>query len=73
MLNLGWRPTFQGRDLRCEVHLLDFQGDLYGKELRVEFRHRLRAEQTFQGIDALKAQLAIDEAQTRDWLVDQHG
>ncbi|MDB4896504.1 MAG: riboflavin kinase/FMN adenylyltransferase [Firmicutes bacterium] len=73
MLNLGWRPTFQGRDLRCEAHLLDFQGDLYGKELRVEFLHRLRTEQTFKGIDALKAQLAMDEAQTRDWLVDQHG
>jgi riboflavin kinase / FMN adenylyltransferase len=67
MLNLGWRPTFQGRDLRCEVHLLDFSGDLYGKELRVEFLQRLRGEQAFQGIGALKAQLAQDEAGAREY------
>lgn len=72
MLNLGWRPTFAGRDLRCEVHLFDFAGDLYGKELRVEFLHRLRGEQTFQGIDALKAQLAVDEAAARARLL-HHG
>jgi riboflavin kinase/FMN adenylyltransferase len=65
MLNLGWRPTFQGRDLRCEAHLFDFQGDLYGRELRVEFLHRLRGEQQFQGIDALVAQLKADEAAAR--------
>lgn len=72
MLNLGWRPTFQGSDLRLEVHLFDFQGDLYGQELRVEFLHRLRGEQAFQGLDALKAQLAADEAAVRAYLV-QHG
>ncbi len=68
MLNLGLRPTFQGSDLRCEVHLLDFSGDLYGRELRVEFLHRLRGEQAFQGIEALRAQLAADEAATRAYL-----
>lgn len=72
MLNLGWRPTFQGKDLRCEVHLLDFAGDLYGRELRVEFLHRLRGEQPFQGIEALVRQLTADEAATREYL-EQHG
>lgn len=72
MLNLGWRPTFDGRDLRCEVHLFDFQGDLYGREVRVEFRHRLRGEQPFAGIEALKAQLKTDETAARAYL-EQHG
>jgi riboflavin kinase/FMN adenylyltransferase len=57
--NLGVRPTLgAGRSL--EVHLLDFTGDLYGKCLRVGFVARLRAEQKFDGIDALKAQIARD-------------
>jgi riboflavin kinase/FMN adenylyltransferase len=72
MLNLGWRPTFQGRDLRCEAHLFDFTGDLYGKEVRVDFLHRLRGEQQFQGIDALVAQLKADEAAARAYL-ETHG
>jgi riboflavin kinase / FMN adenylyltransferase len=72
MLNLGWRPTFNGRDLRCEAHLFDFAGDLYGKEVRVAFRHRLRGEMAFQGIDALKAQLAADEVAAREYL-QTHG
>lgn len=72
MLNLGRRPTFQGEELRCEIHLFDFQGDLYGRELRVEFLTRIRSEQTFSGIDALKAQLAQDEAEARAHLA-AHG
>jgi len=72
MLNLGWRPTFEGRDLRCEAHLFDFQGDLYGRELRVELLHRLRGEKTFAGLDALKAHLAEDEQAARAYL-SHHG
>ncbi len=57
--NLGVRPTLgAGRSL--EVHLLDFMGDLYGKSLRVGFVARLRAEQKFESLDALKAQIARD-------------
>lgn len=69
MLNLGRRPTFQGVELRCEVHLFDFEGDLYGKELRVEFLHRLRGEQAFKGIDALREQLQADETAARGYLL----
>jgi len=68
MLNLGRRPTFQGTSLRCEVHLFDFSGDLYGRELRVDFLQRLRGEQAFAGIEELKAQLAHDEAAARAFL-----
>ncbi|MGE5675185.1 MAG: bifunctional riboflavin kinase/FAD synthetase [Mycobacterium leprae] len=69
MLNLGMRPTFQGADLRCEAHLFDYHGDLYGRTLKVEFLHRLRGERPFAGIDALKAQLAVDEQAARAYLL----
>jgi riboflavin kinase / FMN adenylyltransferase len=66
--NLGWRPTVGGKDLRLEAHLFDFGGDLYGKHLRVAFIERLRPEQRFAGLDALKAQIAADCAQARQLL-----
>ena len=46
------------------MHLLDFDGDLYGEHLRVFFRDRLRNEQKFDSIEALKAQLEKDRART---------
>jgi riboflavin kinase/FMN adenylyltransferase len=48
-----------------EIHLLDFQGDLYGQRLRVDVLARLRDEEKFESIEALKAQLSQDELQTR--------
>ncbi len=58
--NLGHRPTFGGGGVLLEVHLLDFEGDLYGKELQVEFVDYLRPEKKFDGLDSLKAQIAAD-------------
>jgi riboflavin kinase/FMN adenylyltransferase len=58
--NFGNRPTFDGGDVVLEVHLFDYAGDLYGRHLRVRLLHHLRAEQKFDGIDALKAQIAAD-------------
>jgi riboflavin kinase / FMN adenylyltransferase len=66
--NLGWRPTVGGKDLRLEAHLFDFSGDLYGKHLRVAFIERLRPEQRFAGLDALKAQIAADCQKAREIL-----
>jgi riboflavin kinase/FMN adenylyltransferase len=63
--NLGRRPTFDGRTLLLEVHLLDDGGDLYGQRLRVAFHARLRGERKFSGIDELKAQIARDCEQAR--------
>lgn len=63
--NFGRRPTFDGRSLLLEVHLLEGGGDLYGQRLRVAFRHRLRGERKFAGIDELKAQIARDCDQAR--------
>ena len=65
MANLGRRPTFDGRTLLLEVHLLDGGGDLYGQRLRVAFHARLRGERKFSGIDELKAQIARDCEQAR--------
>ncbi len=60
MMNIGVRPTFGGAEQRLEVHVLDFEGDLYGRRLHVEFVQRLRAEQRFDGPEALAEQLSED-------------
>ena len=70
MANVGYRPTVNGRELRFEVNLFDFSGDLYGQEVQVKFWHFLRGEQKFGGLDELKAQLALDEQNARERLVD---
>jgi riboflavin kinase/FMN adenylyltransferase len=59
--NVGRRPTFKDDDpALAEAHLLDFEGDLYGRRLELSFEERLRAEQRFPGPDALRAQIARD-------------
>jgi riboflavin kinase / FMN adenylyltransferase len=59
--NLGVRPTIAGvPKLLLEVHVLDFNGDLYGKHVHVEFLHKIRVEQKFESLDALKARIAQD-------------
>lgn len=63
--NLGVRPTFEGHTLRIEAHVLDFDGDLYGRSLELAFVARLRDEQRFDGVPALVAQLARDVAAAR--------
>ncbi|MGX9686572.1 riboflavin biosynthesis protein RibF [Deinococcus wulumuqiensis] len=65
MANVGWRPTVEGRERRFEVHLFDYQGDLYGEELQVRFVARLRGEQKFSGLDELRAQLGRDAEAAR--------
>src|SRR6185312_13418819 len=65
--NLGTRPTFNaGRSV--EVHLFDFDGDLYDKTLRVGFMHRIRGEQRFSGIEELKRQIKHDADRARELL-----
>jgi riboflavin kinase / FMN adenylyltransferase len=65
-VNVGVRPTFQtGRGLLVEAFLLDFSGDIYGRELRLEFLERLRGERRFDDIDALVEQMHRDVEDTR--------
>ena len=64
--NVGTRPTVNnGTDITVEACLLDFEGDLYGKTLRLEFFEHLRDEVRFDSLDALKAQIAADAEATR--------
>ena len=63
--NLGCRPTFDGSSPSLEVHLLDFDSDLYGRELEVTFRQMLREERKFSGPDELREQIERDVAAAR--------
>ncbi len=65
MANVGRRPTLGGGEMRLEVHLLGFAGDLYGEEVRVTFLKRLREEARFPTLEALRAQLQKDLEATR--------
>lgn len=65
-INVGRRPTFHTDGTRLvEAHLLDFDGDLYGQRAAVRFTARLRGEVRFDGVDALRAQLARDVEEAR--------
>ncbi|PWT71018.1 MAG: riboflavin biosynthesis protein RibF [Bacteroidetes bacterium] len=61
MMNIGFRPTLNGTRRMYEVNIFDFDQSIYGKHLRVFLKKFLRAEQKFNGLDALKAQLALDK------------
>lgn len=63
--NIGTKPTFGGSAVTVEVHLLDWSGDLYGQEVRVEFLERLRAERRFASVSELTAQIQRDIAEAR--------
>ncbi len=65
VVSLGTRPTINGTDPLLEVHLFDFDGDLYGRYLNVDFVQRLRDEQKFDSLDALVAQMHRDAAAAR--------
>ena len=63
--NLGFRPTFAEADFSIEVHLFDFDGDLYGERVRVAFVDRVRDEQKFADAEALVARIRTDVAHVR--------
>ena len=69
-INIGRRPTFyeHAEQSLLEAHLIDFDGDLYGEEVRVEFVSFVRSERKFAGIDELAAQLATDVEHVRHQL-----
>ena len=66
--NIGMRPTVDGQDLRLEVHLIDWEGDLYDRPIRVSLHHFIRPEQKFDGLDALVAQIRQDCDQATEFL-----
>lgn len=66
--NIGVRPTVADAKLVVEAHLLDFDREIYGQELELEFVARIRDEQKFSGLEALKAQIAEDVEKVRTLL-----
>jgi len=64
--NLGLRPTFDGRRFTVEVHLFDFVGDLYDRQVSLDFVERIRGERRFAGVDSLVAQIHDDIRAARD-------
>lgn len=60
MMNIGTNPTVSGKARSIEVHFFDFDKDIYGNVLKIEFLHWLRSEQKFENLDALKKQLSND-------------
>jgi riboflavin kinase/FMN adenylyltransferase len=66
-INVGVRPTFEtGRGLLVEAYLIDFEGDLYGRRLRVAFIDRLRGERRFESVEELVAQMRRDVDEARE-------
>ena len=58
--NLGYRPTFNGKKILLEVHLFNFSGNLYNKDLTVEFVKFIRKEKKFKNLNQLRKQIKID-------------
>lgn len=71
MMNIGTNPTVDGKSRSIEVHFFNFNKDIYNLELRVEFLKRLRSEQKFENLDALKSQLQEDMRNAKDYIEKQ--
>lgn len=72
MMNIGTNPTFNEKKQSIEVHFFDFEGDLYDQNLQINILHRLRDERKFDSIDALQSQLALDQLNSRNFLINYH-
>lgn len=68
MMNIGIRPTVDGTTQTIEVHFFDFNQDLYSQKITVSLLKRMRSEQKFESIDALKAQLGNDKSTAEDYI-----
>ncbi|GIF77625.1 bifunctional riboflavin kinase/FAD synthetase [Asanoa siamensis] len=64
-ISIGTNPTFSGRERRVEAYILDFDGDIYGERVSLDFVDRLRDMLKFDGVEPLVKQMAEDVAQTR--------
>lgn len=72
--NLGMRPTVEGEQAKrmLEVHLLDFDAEIYGMTMEVEFLDYIRSEQKFSSVDALSSQIQLDVIHSREFHASQH-
>lgn len=65
--NIGKRPTVDGQNLQLEVHLFDFNDEIYGQQVCVEFKQKIRSEKRFDSFDELKQQIIHDSKQAKDY------
>ncbi len=68
MMNIGYRPTVDGKHQTIEAHFFNFDGDLYGKSLKIEFLYFLREEQKFDSVEELILQLKKDRADAHNYI-----
>ena len=68
MMNIGYRPTVNGKNKTIEVHLFHFDQDLYNKTITVSIIHKLREEQKFDSVELLKEQLNVDKMNSFSFL-----
>ncbi|MCF6129338.1 bifunctional riboflavin kinase/FAD synthetase [Flavobacterium sp. AS60] len=68
MMNIGTRPTVDGTTQTIEINFFDFKQDLYGQKITVSLLHRMRSEQKFESLDALRNQLSIDKAMAENYI-----
>ncbi len=71
MMNIGMRPTVNGLKKQIEVHILDFDRDIYGEEIEVHFYERERDEQKFASVEELKQQLYLDRENTIQYFLTE--
>ena len=69
--SIGTRPAVNGKKVILEVFLFDFNESIYGQYIEVSFLHKLRDESNFDSLDALKAQIAVDVEQAKDFFVNR--
>lgn len=65
VMNIGVKPTVSGKERTLEVHIIGFEGDIYGGDITVQFVRRLRGEQSFENINALRFQIEVDIARVK--------
>ena len=70
--NVGTRPTVNGQDVTVEPWILDYEGDLYGREITLEFYRFLRPERKFPDLQSLKAEIVRNAEQTREYFRERH-
>jgi riboflavin kinase/FMN adenylyltransferase len=69
MLNIGYNPTFDGKEKSIEINIFDFNKDIYGETVAIEFFKRIRGEIKFNSVDSLIKQIKSDEIQIKEFFV----
>ncbi|MFA7446523.1 MAG: bifunctional riboflavin kinase/FAD synthetase, partial [Flavobacteriaceae bacterium] len=73
MMNIGFKPTVDGKNLSVEVHFFDFNQDIYGKNIQITVVEKIREEQKFASVEELKMQLEKDRIFALDYFASQKG